>query len=201
MPNTKKGDGNSINDSDKNTLHDAGIDVAGMPSTSPENEIKEETIVDIDGGAPVPNDPDVEKTGIRFFDENKPSATKVNKEDLSTLAEAKMKAEGASDLEAAFRSELSGNESEDRTSAVIEKSGSLSALLSKIQEKLGMKKSKVKTELTNLKKMKEGISSDIADIKELEESEGKITAELKKIDTLKEEMDAIEKEVAEELKN
>ena len=57
MPTTKKGDSDSINDSDKTTMHNAGVDVPSLAPTPEENAVKEETIVDIDGGTPSPADP------------------------------------------------------------------------------------------------------------------------------------------------
>lgn len=200
MPNIKKNDQNSINENDKKELHDAGVDLPGMASSvTPEdlNENKEEVVVDIDDNSNIPVETDLSDTGIKFFDETQ---TK-NKEDLSLLAEQKKKELAASDLEEEFKSQLSTSESvKESEKLVIEKGLSMKRLLSKIREKLGLKKTKVKTELDGLKKMKEGISKDISEIKELEESEQKIEEELKKIDTIKEEMEMIEKEVSEELK-
>lgn len=199
MPITKKADQTSINDSDKKTMHNAGIDLPSSDSSSDDADTTApETVVDIDGGVPSPSDPDLQKTGIHFFDSNKD----LNKTDLSSLAEEKMKSANSKDLEAEFESQLGTFKSPSKDTAKIvgEKSKTMSGLLAKIQAKLGLKKNKVKEELGSLKKMKEGISQDISDIKELEESEEKIQAELQKIDTITEEMEAIEKEVDEELK-
>ncbi len=206
MPNTKKDDTTAINDTDKTTLHDAGIDVgsgafASMATTDkPVPAANPEGLIDIDGqNAASIADKDLEKTGLKFVDTN------FVKEDLSKLAEEKRAAALAAsgrDLEDEFKSELSNTKPEVKKSEGVVSSGasSLGGLLSKIREKLGLKKSKVKDELGNLKKMKEGISADITDIKALEESERKIQAELEKMDLIKEEVDAIEREVGDELK-
>lgn len=197
MPIVKSSDDNSINDNDKSTLHDAGVDVSGLAAPKPDEE-KKEALIDMDGSVPESNDEDLKKTGIKFIEE-KP----VNKEDLSALAEQKSRAsQNAKDLEEEFRSELSGTAKTSVVSekAVVEKISTMAGLLSKISEKLGLKKKKVGAELQNLKKMKEGIQEDIEDIKELEESEEKIKAQLQKMDTIKSEIEAIEKEVGEELK-
>lgn len=197
MPIVKGSDDNSINDKDKSTLHDAGVDVSGLAAPKPAEE-KKEIVVDMDSSVSEANDPELQKTGIKFVEE-KP----LNKEDLSALAEQKSRAsQNAKDLEEEFRSELSGTSKTSQASekAVVEKISTMAGLLSKISEKLGLKKKKVGTELQNLKKMKEGIQEDIEDIKELEESEEKIKAQLLKMDTIKSEIEAIEKEVGEELK-
>lgn len=197
MPIVKRADDNAINDSDKSTLHDAGVDVSGLAVSAPAED-KKEVYVDMDGSVPEQNDEDLKKTGIKFVE-----PAPINKEDLSALAEQQSRAgQKAKDLEEEFRSELSGAPKAVPVSekAVVEKMGSMSELLSKISEKLGLKKKKVGTELQNLKKMKEGIQADIEDIKELEESEEKIKAQLQKMDTIKSEIEAIEQEVKEELK-
>lgn len=197
---------NSINNDDQKTLHDAGVDLPGMEvqkdkkTDSPSGEV----VVDIDGGAPKNEamDKDLAKTGIKFVENQ--NVTPENKEDLSALAEKKMKEVevnlNTSDLEQEFKSQVS-SEAPKKTADITSKSNTLSGLLVKIKEKLGLKKTKVKTELDSLKKMKEGISQDIADIKELEESEDKIEAELEKLENIKNEMEAIEQEVNEELKD
>lgn len=197
---------NSINNDDQKTLHDAGVDLPGMEvqkdkkPDSPAGEV----VVDIDGGAPKNEamDKDLAKTGIKFVENQ--NVTPENKEDLSALAEKKMKEVevnlNTSDLEQEFKSQVS-SEAPKKTADITSKSNTLSGLLVKIKEKLGLKKTKVKTELDSLKKMKEGISQDIADIKELEESEDKIEAELEKLENIKNEMEAIEQEVNEELKD
>lgn len=191
------------NSADKDTMLKAGVDVSDSSEVTPEN-LEEETVVDIDEGVPkdTVSDPDVQKTGIKFFDQNS-----VNKEDLSSLAEAKLKEDvvsgNASDLEQAFKSELSKDviPSADAKEVIGTKVSTMKSLLSKIRAKLGLKKTKVKSELESLKKMKEGITKDIEDIKELEESEHKIEDGLKKVETIKEEMEEIEKEVNNELKD
>ncbi len=197
MPIVKTSDDNSINDNDKSTLHDAGVDVSGLAVSKPAEE-KKEGLIDMDSGVLEANDLELQKTGIKFVEE-KP----VNKEDLSALAEQKSRSvQNAKDLEEEFRSELSVTSKPSASSekAVVEKISTMAGLLSKISEKLGLKKKKVGSELQNLKKMKEGIQADIEDIKELEESEEKIKAQLEKMDAIKSEIEAIEKEVGEELK-
>lgn len=217
MPPQTEKDTEAINQAEEDTLHSAGVDVAGLSHTTTASvqkptakakDSKAESVVDIDDGVPKTDDPDLAKTGIKFVDEE--TATKeakaeapeqtvpVNKEDLSALAEAKMK---ASDLEEEFRSELTSSEKTSAGSGDFGKTSTMTNLLQKIREKLGIKKNKVKSELENLKKMKDGISGDIADIKELEESEKKIEAEIEKVGSIKEEIDSIEKEVSEELKD
>lgn len=196
----------SINNDDQKTLHDAGVDLPGMEdqkNKKPDSSAGE-VVVDIDGGAPKNEamDKDLAKTGIKFVEDQ--NTMPENKEDLSALAEKKMKEMevnlNTSDLEQEFKSQMS-SDSPKKTSDITSKSNTLSGLLTKIKEKLGLKKTKVKTELESLKKMKEGISQDIADIKELEESEDKIEAELEKLENIKKEMEAIEQEVNEELKD
>jgi chromosome segregation ATPase len=202
MPNTKKPSiPGPINDSDKQTLSGVGIDVSDTPLRSEEDEatgvgdLSEqagEKIVDIDGTTPSSNDVDVEKTGIKFVKEE----SEVNKEDLSSLAESRMKA-SAEDLEKEFESELGETKikaplNED---AVLKKSETLAELLARIEKKLNTKKTSVKEELSNLKKMKDTISHDIGEIKDLEASEQKIKEEMKKIDSIREEVESIEEEL------
>lgn len=200
MPNIKKNDQTVINDNDKKELHEAGVDLPTTSSVTQEDVVEsvpqQEEFIDIDSAPTVSNDVDIQSTGIKFFDEVKTE----NKEDLSMLAEKKQKELAAADLEEEFKSELStANNSNETEKAIFDKGLSMKKLLSKIREKLGLKKTKVKSELDSLKKMKDGISKDISEIKELEESEKKIETEIKKIDTIKEEMETIEKEVSEEL--
>lgn len=214
MPNTNDLNKNSLGEGDKGVLHNAGVDVSTLPpEPDDENAKEEEVIIDIDSGVNVAEDQDLKKTGIKFVEDNK----KINKEDLSSLAEEKIKKEEvkdvpkpqapinksesnvSADLEAEFKSELSSVSSNDISKEISQRTGTLSSLLSKIQEKLGIKKTKVKEELASLKKMKDGISQDISDIKELEESEEKIKTEIEKADNIKEEIQEIEKEVKEEL--
>lgn len=196
MPNTKKQEfPGPINDSDKKTLSGAGIDVSDTPLRSEEDEataVEEEKIIDIDGTTPVSGDADVEKTGIKFVKEE----PKVNKEDLSSLAENRMKA-SAEDLEKEFESELSETKAKESfdEDTVLKKSETLAELLARIEKKLNTKKTSVKEELTNLKKMKDTISHDISEIKDLEASEAKIKAEIEKIDLIREEVENIEEEL------
>jgi chromosome segregation ATPase len=178
MPNQKVDDG-SINKSDNDTLVSAGIDLSGGSS-----ETISDAPVDVDGE--MPKDSEIKDSGINFVHENK--------EDLSSLAEEKMKAT-SKDLENEFKSSLSEVKPVSSPSSTLApKKGSLSTLLSKVQEKLGMKKKAVKDELGSLKKMKDAISEDIEEIKKLEASEGKIREEIEKIGSIEEEVQTIEKE-------
>lgn len=194
MPNTIKSDyPGPINDADKKTLSSVGIDV----DTNLENKEDEEKVVDI--GPVSTDDSIVEKTGIQFLKES-PKAPLVNKEDLSSLAESRAKS-SADDLEKEFKSEVgevktkpSFNEDE-----VIAKNETLAELLERIEKKLSAKKTTVKEELTTLKKMKDTISHDIGEIKDLEASEAKIKAEIQKIDSIREEVENIEKEFNEKI--
>ena len=197
MPNTKTGDDNSINQSDKTTLHGAGVDLSDTPV---EPEGIPEKIVDMDVAVPDEEDPDLKKSGVKFVSEETPKPI------VSAPTENKTKNENLNtkDLEAEFRSELADFKGPLKTGGeigVMEKSGSLKAMLAKIQEKLGLKKKTVKSELESLKKMKDAITKDINEIKELEQSEGKINEELGKIEEIKKEVEEIEKDVAEDLKN
>lgn len=199
MPNTKKSSiPGPINDSDKQTLSGVGIDVSDTPLRSEEDEAAgEEKIIDIDGTTPTETDVDVAKTGIRFVKDE----PKVNKEDLSSLAESKMRA-SAEDLEKEFESEVGESRpqkepfNEDK---VLAKSETLAELLARIEKKLNAKKTSVKEELGTLKKMKDTISHDISEIKDLEASEAKIKAEMDKIDSIREEVESIEKEFDEKV--
>ncbi len=201
MPNTKNDYPGPINDSDKKTLQSAGVDVTNTP-VEPEGEedkavsdTPEESVVDIDSNAKVMGEDDLQKTGIKFIKEE-------NKEDLSALAERRSKAAvGSKDLEEEFRSELAVGEKSTSNQEIEVKSSSLSALLAKIQNKLGAKKKSVKEELGNLKKMKDAISKDINEIKDLEESEKKIEEEVGKIESIKKEVEMIEEEFGADLKN
>lgn len=201
MPNTKNDEGDSINLSDKTTLSGAGVDLSDTP-VEPEGEI--EKIVDIDGSAPADGDVDLKKSGLKFVE-----PTVVNT-DLSALAEKK--AVGAlkeniatKDLEAEFRAEMADFKGPlirpEAEKSVIDKGMSLRSMLTRIREKLGLKKKTVKTELESLKKMKDSITQDIGEIKELEESETKINEEIEKIESIRKEVEEIEKSVSEDLKN
>ena len=200
MPNTKKpAFPGPINDSDKQTLSGVGIDVSDTPLRSEEDEatgVGEEKIIDIDGTTPSSGDADVEKTGIKFVKED----PKINKEDLSSLAESRLKA-SAEDLEKEFESELGETKAKApfNEDAVLKKSETLAELLARIEKKLNTKKTSVKEELSNLKKMKDTISHDIGEIKDLEASEAKIKEEMEKIDSIREEVETIEKEFNEKV--
>lgn len=214
MPNTKKPSiPGPINDSDKQTLSGVGIDVSDVPLRSEDDEnsgVGEEKVVDIDGSTPSPEDADVAGTGIHFVKEE----PKINKEDLSSLAESRMKSSpstnsflpigaraSADDLEKEFKSELGENKTKEvfNEDTVLKKSETLSELLERIEKKLNTKKSTVKEELSNLKKMKDTIGHDIEEIKDLEASEAKIKEEIEKIESIKEEVEDIEKEFNEKL--
>jgi DNA repair exonuclease SbcCD ATPase subunit len=189
-----------INDKDKDTLHTAGVDIANNSSTEEtlieDKDSTEEKIIDIDGAVPPANDIDLKDSGIHFVEEETP---KINKEDLSSLAEEnhREKETISEDLEEEFRSELADIKSTNtdvNEKTVLAKAESLSELLSRIEEKLGHKKTEVKKELSSLKKMKDEITKDITEIKEMEASEEKIKNELNKIETIKKEVEAIEEE-------
>lgn len=105
-----------------------------------------------------------------------------------------------SDLEKEFNQTI--NSAPEKTQLSLnEKVSGLTSMLSKVKEKLGLKKTEVKKELEDLKKVKNDIAKDIENIKELEESEQKIEAELKKVEGITNEIEDIEKEVEEELKS
>ena len=222
-------DANNITGGEKDTLHNAGVDLSSADD-------KMEEFIDIDK-APAVNDPDLKEIGLEF-------STKENKEDLSLLKEQmdkknlsensqaqpasvfkdeqpKPKAEekplkestfspkkkvetqktetDISDLEKEFNQTVGKASSPNKNESLNEKVSSLALMLSKIQEKLGFKKKEVKEELENLKKVKEDIAKDIENIKELEESEKKIESQLGKVEAIKEDISNIEKEVEEEL--
>lgn len=191
MPNANNDTGNTIKDSDKSTLHSAGVDLSSTPV---EPEGQEEKMVDIDGTTPAEGDADLAKSGLKFVEEKAPPKPNAEngKDRVSTA-----------DLEAEFRSELEefrGPLKPDRDFGVFEKTGSLRTLLVKVQEKLGIKKKSVKSELESLKKMKDSITKDITEIKELEQSEAKINEELGKIESIKKEVEDIEHDLSDNLK-
>lgn len=186
---TTNTDENSINDAEKSTLEGAGVDINGGSS----EEIVDK-VVDVD--MQVPKDEEMKDAGINFV-----SPEEANKEDLSALAEEKMRATSA-ELENEFKSELAVTKSSQSPAdekAFIAKKNSLSELLVKIQEKLGLKKSTVKKELGSLKEMKDSITKDIEEIKKLESSQGKIQEEMAKIDTISHEVEEIEEELTDKV--
>jgi hypothetical protein len=193
MPNAKPAYPGPINDADKKTLANAGVDVSPTPLRSEEDE---EKIIDIDESTPASSD--MKDTGITFVGTDTP-----NKEDLSALAEAKMRAAdvASKDLEDEFRSEL-GDVTSPATPVTKEsvhaQAETLSELLERIHKKLNAKKTTVKGELSDLKKMKDSISKDIGEIKELEASEGKIKEEIEKIETITHEVEEIEQQLGNE---
>jgi len=231
----KTTDVNNITGGEKDTLHNAGVDLSS-------SDAKEEEFIDIDK-APGLNDPELKKIGLEF------SSPKENKEDLSLLKEQMDKKNkmsqvipppakepkpsleikstsinnlteveptetpfdptpkekamdtNISDLEKEFNQTVGQNFAPTKNESLNDKVSSLQSMLSKIQEKLGFKKTEVKEELENLKKVKEDISKDIKNIKELEESRGKIESQLSKVESIKADITSIEKEVEEELKS
>lgn len=199
MANTKNNYPGPINDSDKKTLQGAGVDVSDTPIKSEEEEntgVVPDKIIDMDSSSTSSLDEDVQKTGIQFV-QNKPM---TNKHDLSALAEEKTKST-AKELEEEFHSELREEKPSKPTDerAVLNKNETLSELLSRIDAKLRSKKETVQSELGNLKKMKDTISHDIEEIKDLEASESKIRSEIEKIDSIREEVETIEKELNEKV--
>lgn len=193
--NSDNNDPKTINSDDQNTMADAGVDIAGGSGENIAEGEKEEApeVMDIDSSA---DEMTAEKAGIKFI--------KSDKTDLSALAEAKNRVEpGSKELEAEFNSEFpdfKGSLKPENEEAVMGKVTSLGTLLSKIQQKLGLKKSSVKQELGSLKKMKDAIGKDIEEIKELESSEQKIKEEIGKIESIRKEVEDIEVKLEEDLK-
>lgn len=193
-------DPKTINSDDQNTLAGAGIDLSGGSTENiaegekePESDItnKDSGVIDMDSTAQAV---DVKDVGIKFVSLDTPP----DKTDLSAMAEAKEKVAGSSELEAEFKSELhdlKGPLAPESPEAVMNKTTSLGELLSKIQQKLGMKKASVKEELGGLKKMKDAIGKDIQEIKELEGSEQKVREEIGKIETIRQEVKEIEEKL------
>lgn len=218
----KKVDENDITGGEKDTLHNAGVDLS--------SPAEKEDFIDIDNAPKIGEDPDLKNIGLEF-------AQKENKEDLSALKEEMDKKAAAgqasvfsdpaptpapvtevkpevvqkpqtkveedtniTDLEQEFNKTVGGVSSPAKNESLNDKVSVLQSMLVKIQEKLGFKKKEVKEELENLKKVKEDIAKDIENIKELEESEDKIESQLNKVSTMKDEISNIEKEVEEELK-
>jgi len=200
-------DESNITGGEKDTLHNAGVDL------SPSEDKKTEDFIDIDNAPAMGDDVDLKKIGLNFVE-------KENKEDLSLLKEKMDKSAEAtlkktvsepvvakpetdtniSELEKEFNQTVGKANIPAKNESLNEKIFSLQSMLSKIQEKLGFKKTEVKQELDNLKKVKEDIAKDIENIKELENSKGKIESQLSKVEELKGEISSIEKEVEEELK-
>ena len=202
----------NITGGEKDTLHNAGVDLS--------SEEKGETFVDIDSAPPVGDDPDLKKIGLNFV-------SNENKEDLSLLKEQMDKnnsdvsmgqnsqaskpdqpkasepkkeepSASVSDLEQEFNQTV-GQKDEPKTTSLNEKVTGLRGMLVKIQEKLGLKKKEVQKELDDLKHVKEDIAKGIGLIKELEESKDKIEKQLGKVEAISGEISNIEKEVEEEL--
>lgn len=204
---------NKITGGEKDTLHNAGVDLSS-------GDNKTEEFIDIDSAPVSGDDADLKKIGLEF-------APQGSKEDLSLLKEQMDKKStpvkeealesvapatdpikplpnkvetNISDLEKEFNQTVGHSSSPTKNESLNEKILSLQSMLSKIVEKLGFKKTEVKEELDNLKKVKEDIAKDIENIKELEESKQKIESQLNKVDAIKGEISNIEKEVEEELK-
>lgn len=193
--NSDNNDPKTINSDDQNTMADAGVDIAGGSGENIAEGEKEEVpeVMDIDSSA---DEATAEKAGIKFV--------QTDKTDLSGMAEAKQKAVSDSKaLEAEFKAEFpdfKGSLKPESENAVMGKVSSLSALLTKIQEKLGFKKTSVREELGSLKKMKDAIGKDIEEIKKLESSEQKIKEEIGKIESIRKEVEDIEEKLGEDLK-
>ncbi len=218
----KKVDETDITGGEKDTLHNAGVDLS--------SPAEKEDFIDIDNAPVIGEDADLKKIGLEL-------APKENKEDLSSLKEEMDKKAAASkasvfsdstptpapvnevkvetvqkpdpkveedtnitDLEQEFNQTVGGTSNQTKNISLNDKISLLESMLVKIKEKLGFKKKEVKEELENLKKVKEDIAKDIENIKELEESEDKIESQLNKVSTMKDEISSIEKEVEEELK-
>ncbi len=103
------------------------------------------------------------------------------------------------DLEREFNQTVGSVGAVSKASSLNDDIFSLKLMLNKIKNKLGIKKTEVKEELGNLKKVKDDIAKDIENIKELEESEDKIEGQIKKIESIKGDITNIEKEVEQEL--
>ncbi|MDQ5952901.1 MAG: hypothetical protein QG551_129 [Patescibacteria group bacterium] len=180
---------NQINDSltgsDANTMHNAGVDIA----------TEEETFVDIDSTKPKADDADLKSVGLQFVDSKTLEKEEPKVAPVKEVVEEKI---ASTDLEKEFSNTV-GGVSSSKTSVSTASVSSLNTLLSKIKDKLGMKKREVKSELENLKKIKEEITEDIQNIKELEESEKKIESQLGKIESINNEINQIEEEVKGEL--
>ncbi|MEZ4103114.1 MAG: hypothetical protein R3B55_00900 [Candidatus Paceibacterota bacterium] len=231
MDTDKKTDANNITGGEKDTLHNAGVDLSSA-------ETEPEEFIEIDNMPAIGDDPDLKKIGLEL-------APKENKEDLSLLKEQmdnkavantspnpnppssvfkdeqkpapEVKApepketkeespkpekdSDISDLEKEFNQTVGQSSAPKKSESLNEKISSLEAMLIKIKEKLGFKKVEVKEELESLKRVKEDIEEDIENIKELEESKDKIESQLSKVEAIKGEISSIEKEVEEELKS
>ena len=184
-------DPKSLNTDDATTLAGAGVDVAGGSDENiAEGEKEEVEVVDIDGTAGA----DTAPAGMKFVEEPPKAAP-----DVAAMAEAKQKQESSRDLEAQFNSELHDVKAPMKPAepGVVPKSTTLASLLSNIQGKLGTKKESVKEELGSLKKMKDAIGHDIEEIKELEADEKKLQDEINKIETINQEVESIERDLAE----
>lgn len=213
-------------DTDKNTqnitgeessaLHDAGVDLndSGASPEGPEE-------INLDTAPDVKKDEDLKNIGIDFNQQDamqnppdlnilrekvlKQQTYKLEPQDVFSKEEAPSltidESKKSKDLEDEFKSAIGSSALPKKDlPALSDKISVLQSMLVKIKERLGIKKKEVKSELENLKSVKEKIAKDIENIKELEESEEKIQAELEKVDQIKGEIDSIEKEVEEELK-
>ncbi|MDQ5901752.1 MAG: hypothetical protein QG580_467 [Patescibacteria group bacterium] len=185
---------NDITSTEKDTLHNAGVDFPANTSPILKDEEEKQEVVDIDNGASSLNE--LADMGIDFVKEEKREDVSNLKPETASPAPAYFP--GGKDLENEFKNTV-GNIASPEKDSFGQKISSLQVMLNKIKEKLGFKKAEVKQEIENLKKAKEEIAKDIENIKELEESEQKIQEELKKVESIKEKITDIEKEVEKEL--
>lgn len=185
---------NDITSTEKDTLHNAGVDFPVNTSSIIKDEEEKQEVVDIDNGASSLNE--LADMGIDFVKEQKPEEVSSLKSEASSPDPVSFP--GGKDLENEFKNTV-GNITSQEKDSFGQKISSLQVMLNKIKEKLGFKKAEVKQEIENLKKAKEEIAKDIENIKELEESEQKIQEELKKVESIKEKITDIEKEVEKEL--
>ncbi len=214
----------NISGTDKTTMHNAGVDVTEEPQefvdidssipTKDDAELKKVGLTFVDQ-KPTINTDDLSSLAEKKMNEMKEAKENETKKEEEAKVEPKitMQKEAVKetqpvnttdDLEREFKQTISS----DSSSAIVSKKKSLNdqivgltTMLDKIKDKLGLKKSEVKSDLENLKKVKEDISREIENIKELEESEDKIEDQLKKVEKIQEEISSIETEVEEELKS
>lgn len=159
------------------TMHNAGVDIE--EDTKPE-------VVDVDGATKSLNDSELEKVGLEFVDTPK---EKNNEPLIKEESQKEEKILSASQLEEEFKGVQKSDSSLDQ------KTNMLSSLLAKVQERLGLKKKEVKSELRDLKEMKEDISKDIEEIKDLEEDEETIKEQMEKIEQINKQIKEIEEDV------
>lgn len=131
--------------------------------------------------------------------ENKTPEPKQIEVKINQTEEGSDQAAEILDLEREFNQTVGTAGIASKSSSLNDDIFSLKSMLNKIKDKLGIKKTEVREELGNLKKVKDDIAKDIANIKELEESEDKIEGQIKKIESIKGDITNIEKEVEQEL--